>query len=263
MDPYLEKPTLWPDVHHELISGIRAALQQQLRPRYFVRIEDRVYVSGPADPGRGVLAPDLYLVRRPKPGPRRSKSGGTAAIGVTEPIIAVTLIDDEIREPYLQIIDAADRSVVTVIEVLSPTNKVAGADGLESFLEKRDQIMKSPTHWVEIDLLRSGVSPVVPVIVPEHEYLVHVSPADHRPRGMLWPIRLSQPLPVIRIPLRPKDDDTALDLQAVLDTAYDRAAYDTEIDYTKEPIPRLGKKWKGWADRLLREKGLRPPAATG
>jgi hypothetical protein len=263
MDPYLEKPSFWPDVHHELISGIRAALKRQLRSRYSVRIEERVYVSGPADPGRGILAPDLYLVRRPKPGPRRSKAGGTAALGVSEPIIAVTLIDDEIHEAYLEVVDASDRSVVTVIEVLSPTNKVPGADGLESFLEKRNQIMKSSTHWVELDLLRSGVSPILPVIVPEHEYLIHVSAVDRRPRGMLWPIRLSQRLPVVRIPLRSEDGDTPLDLQAVLDSVYDRAGYDTEIDYKKEPVPRLGKKWKDWADRLLREKGLRPPAASG
>jgi hypothetical protein len=263
MDPYLEEPTLWPDVHHELISVIRESLQHQLRSRYFVRIEERVYVSGPADPGRGVLAPDLFLVRRPKPAPRKSRSGGSTAIDITQPIIAVTLIEDEIHEHYLEILDAADRSLVTVVEVLSPTNKIAGADGLESFLEKRGQIMRSSTHWVEIDLLRSGISPVLPVIVPEHEYLVHVSPADHRPRGLLWPIRLDERLPVVRIPLRPHDGGTPLDLQAVLDTAYNRAAYDTEIDYTQEPTPRLGKKWKGWADRLLREKGLRPPGAAG
>jgi hypothetical protein len=246
-----------------LISAIRTAFKQQLRSRYSVRIEERIYVSGPADPGRSVLAPDLFLVRHPKPRPRTSRSGAPAAVGVTEPIIAVTLLDDEIHEPYLEVIDAADRSIVTVIEVLSPTDKVAGAEGLGSFLEKRDQIMKSSTHWVEIDLLRSGVSPILPVIVPEHEYLVHVSPVKDRPRGMLWPIRLSEQLPVVRIPLRPKDGFTPLGLQAVLDTVYDRAGYDTEIDYTKEPIPRLSKKWKEWADRLLREKGLRPPAAVG
>ncbi len=76
---------------------------------------------------------------------------------------------------------------------------------------------------------------------------------------MLWPIRLSQRLPVIQIPLRPKDGDTPLDLQAVLDTAYDRAGYARGIDYKKEPVPPLSKEWKEWADRLLREKGLRPP----
>jgi hypothetical protein len=263
MDPYLEKPSRWSGVHLEFISVIRAALKQQLRPRYLVQIEERVYISGPADPGRGALVPDLHLVRRTKPGPRRSKSAGAAAVGVAEPMIAVTLIDDEIHEPYLEVIDASDRSVVAVIEVLSPTNKVAGADGLESFLEKRKQIMKSSSHWVEIDVLRAGVSPILPEIVLEHEYLVHISPVDRRPRGLLWPIRLSERLPIIRVPLRGKDETVPLDLQEVLDTVYDRADYDLEIDYTKQPVPALNKKWKAWADRLLREKGRRPSQTAG
>ncbi|MGZ3485541.1 MAG: DUF4058 family protein, partial [Isosphaeraceae bacterium] len=36
MDPYLEEPGLWPDVHHELISETRALLNTILRPKYYV-----------------------------------------------------------------------------------------------------------------------------------------------------------------------------------------------------------------------------------
>ena len=42
MDPYLERPSLWPDVYHELISQIRAALKPTLRPKYVARVETRV-----------------------------------------------------------------------------------------------------------------------------------------------------------------------------------------------------------------------------
>jgi hypothetical protein len=89
------------------------------------------------------------------------------------------------------------------------------------------------------------------------------STRDRRPKSLVWPIRLSQRLPVIPIPLQPGDDDSPLDLQALLEVAYRRARYDRVIDYTQEPVPPLTREWKEWADRLLREKGLRPPATAG
>ncbi len=170
----------------------------------------------------------------------------------------VTLLDEEVREPYIEIVDAASRKVVTVIEVLSPANKYSRSQGLKSFREKRKTIMRSSTHWVEIDLPRRGVSLALRKRIRPHEYLVHVSPVQIRNNGWVWPIRLSQRLPVVRIPLRLGDDNVGLDLQAVLDAAYDRAGYQRSIDYTKEPVPGLSPIWTEWSDRWLREKGLRP-----
>src|SRR5205814_8718736 len=97
----------------------------------------------------------------------------------------------------------------------------------------------------------------VPKKAGPHEYLVHVSKKSLRPRGLLYPIRLVQRLPVIAIPLKPGDPDARLELQAVLDAAYDRASYDLEIDYRKQPQPPLNKKLAAWADQLLRSQGLR------
>ena len=45
MDPYLETPDLWPDVHHGLISQMRAVLNSALRPTYVARIALREYIS--------------------------------------------------------------------------------------------------------------------------------------------------------------------------------------------------------------------------
>ncbi len=224
-----------------------------------MNVDERVYLSSPNDPGRSLWVRDLYLTRESKQRVSTSKSQNNAVLAVAEPIVAITLLDEEIHERYLQVIDTSDRSVVTVIELLSPSNKVDRAAGLESFREKRNQVMRSPAHWVEIDLLRAGVSLTLDETIPDYEYLVHVSPVERRRKGLLWPIRLSQQLPIIGIPLRPKDGQTPLDLQEILDTAYDRAGFDLGIDYKKEPVPPLGKAWKGWADRWLREKGLRPP----
>jgi hypothetical protein len=258
MDPYLEEPGLWPDVHHGLISEIQAQLNQDVGPNYFVRVEERVYVSEDDDPGREAIIPDVRIVARKKkevmPGsPPDKPSRGE----VTEPVEVITLLEEEIHEARLEIVDRKDRKLVTVLEVLSPTNKIAGSRGRASYLEKRQEVMNSSVHWVEIDLLRTG-APIIPrAMVPLGDYFVHVSRADRRPKGHLWPILMTEHLPVIKVPLKAKGEDVILDLQRVLDTAYDRGAYNRDIDYRKGPAVRLPKKYAAWARKLVRSKGLR------
>ena len=244
MDPFLETSNLWPDVHHGLISEMQAMLNRALKPQYHVRIEERVYISDENDPGRSVIVPDVCVVAR------ESGAGnwvGGTGVTVAEPVVATTLIDDEIHEARLEIIDCQQRRVITVIEVLSPTNKVPGARGQASYQQKRQEVMQSPSHLVEIDLLRSGVGIFARETLPPHDYLVHISQRDRRPKGTVWPILLQQKLPVIPIPLKPNDPDTSLDLQIVLNTAYDRGSYDLEINYQGNPMPMLTERQMQWA----------------
>jgi hypothetical protein len=212
MDPYLETPDLWPDVHHELISQIRSALNLRLRPKYVARVELRVYISEQ---------------------------------------------DDEIKEARLEIKHLETGNLVTLIEVLSPTNKIRGARGRASFLGKREETLASDVHWVEIDLLRGGVPSVSRPSLGPSDYRILVSRAGERTLARYWPVGLRQPLPVIGIPLRAPDADVPLDLGAVLNAAYDHAAYDLSVDYRREPDPPLKNEDAGWADRLLRQQKLR------
>src|SRR5439155_20452495 len=46
--------------------------------------------------------------------------------------------------------------LVTVIEVLSPTNKLPGSDGSREYAHKRERLLESHVNLVEIDLLRGG-----------------------------------------------------------------------------------------------------------
>src|SRR5271157_698533 len=227
MDPYLEYPGIWPDVHHNLISDTQGLLGAQLRPKYIVRVEERTYIADESD---AAFKPELRIP---------------------------DVEEEEIHEAFLKIVDRESRDVVAVIEILSPTNKLPGTRGRESFEQKRREVMYSPSHWVEIDLLRGSRLVAVPGRVGPHEYLIHVSKKGLRPRGLLYPIRLMQRLPVIPIPLKPGDPDAHLDLQSVLNAAYDRAGYDLEIDYRGEPRPPLDGELAAWADQLLRSKGLR------
>src|SRR5262245_32309231 len=118
MDPYLEKPSRWPDVHHELISEIRARLNRELGPRYHAEIQERVYISTGDDPGRSILIPDVQ-VSSPSRGrrlPMPAAPGG--GVEIAEPMVLETLIREEIRQPYVEIIHVENRKVITVIEVL-------------------------------------------------------------------------------------------------------------------------------------------------
>jgi hypothetical protein len=144
-----------------------------------------------------------------------------------------------------------------VIEVLSPANKIRGARGRASFMQKREETLASDVHWVEIDLLRVGVPSVTrPPLIPS-DYRILVSRATERTKAHYWPVSARQPLPTIGIPLRDPDPDVTLDLGAVLSAAYDNGAYDLSIDYRKKPEPPLGRDHAAWADRLLRDCGLR------
>ena len=161
LDPYLEGSSLWPDVHHGLISEMQAVLNRQLRPQYHVRVEERVYISDENDPGRKAIVPDLGQKRGQEP--IAKWPGGCSALLVPDPfselLILTTLIEDEIHEARLEVIDTNQQAVVTVIELLSPPNKIHGSRGRASYEQKRGEVMNSSSHFVEIDLLREGVLP--------------------------------------------------------------------------------------------------------
>lgn len=259
MDPYLEDPGLWPDVHHRLITIAGDLLTEQLRPRYYARIEERIYISDEHDPARDVLIPDLRIISNNlNPATAVYGAASTTDAATAEPIEVTTLIEEEIHESRIEVIDRTSRAVVAVIEILSPTNKVAGSRGRESYEHKREEVMRSPTHFIEIDLLRAGKGFPPYEALPEHDYRVHLSRVQRRPHGLLWPIRMDQRLPTIPVPLHGADPDAGLDLQAVLNAAYDRAAYELELEYTQPPpSPVLSPEQAQWVDMLLREKRCR------
>lgn len=253
MDPYLENSWHFPGFHHGMISEIKAYLNRRLRPKYVACVEERVYISDDDDPGRRHIIPDVEIRHvggdaSLRQSPIDESAGG---VEVAEPIIAVSLIDNEIHDAYLSVVDVATKKVITVIEVLSPTNKCRGATGRTLYLKKRHELLSSETHLVEIDLLREGASTFDRNQLPHHHYAVHVSKAEMRPDGLFWPILLRQRLPVIDIPLKPSDPDASLDLQAVFNESYDRGSFDLLVDYRKPPSPPLPEDIRNWAAALV------------
>jgi len=108
MDPYLEYPGLWPDVHHTLITGYRDFLALQLRPKYSVRVEERTYIADESDAAfkPELRIPDVEVVTRP--GWQEvpfSPAGEASQGGVVEPVLATTWFEEEIHEAFLKIAD--------------------------------------------------------------------------------------------------------------------------------------------------------------
>jgi hypothetical protein len=252
MDPYLENPRIWPGVHNRLIVYIADHLQPRLQPRYVAAIEERVYLEGP---NREVI-PDVWL-RRDRDEPR--EAGEVAVLVEDEAPVLLEIPPLEVHESYVTILDLeSDQQVVTVIEVVSPTNKFAG-EGRKSYLDKQREVRATEAHLVEIDLLRAGTHVLA---VPEwairgrgpYDYLACVNRnVGVRGRFEAYPMSLRRRLKGIAIPLAGDDPDVRLDLQAVLDQTYEAGRYRGRIKYDKPCVPPLSADDQGRADALIRE----------
>jgi hypothetical protein len=256
MDPYLE--ACWGDVHHRLITYLCDQLQPRLPRDLRARVQERVLVDAPGPGDRGVY-PDIRIIERSR---GRAKSPPqTGELAVAEPLI-ITLSDDPVTEGFIEIIDlGTGRQVVTLIEILSMSNKRRGP-GQELFRQKQEEAWVARVSLVEIDLLRRGRRAFcIPAeVIPESHRTAYqvVVRRGWRPFSVeVYRAPLRERLPIIRVPLRETDEDVPLDLQAALIQAYANGGYDDDLDYDTEPDPRLKPADAKWADALLRSAGLR------
>ena len=267
MNPYLENPGLWPGAHNRLIVGLGNMLARRLRPAYSVGIQERVQIS--AEPGgngsgggggNGVRIPDVAVLTAAAPVP----GAGAGELRFPMPArskdaIAVQLPATELlKERYLEVRRVDNRQVVAIIELLSPTNK--GGDGYREYLGKRAATLYSPTHLVEIDLLRAGRR--MPVIGPapaEAHYRILVANARRsEPVADLYAFGIRQAIPDFVMPLAQEDEGIAVNLNSVVSSVYADGSYDLDIDYGQDPPePLLSDGDRAWVDGLLREQGLR------
>jgi hypothetical protein len=249
MNPYLEQEEIWHDFHQSFIPLLREALAPQVRPKYIVKLEEHLYIHELPASQRYLLGrADLAVV------PSSSASGSsapTATLAAPTSTLLPTAVDLE-RQSYLEIRDRRSRELITVLELLSPTNKKPGPDR-EQYLAKRRHLLHSPVHLVEIDLLRGGPRLPFEQELPACDYYVLVSRAEERPRAGLWPVRLEERLPVIPVPLRSPDADARLDLQELLHRLYDAAGYEDYL-YTGSPQPPLTPEQQAWARQFLPQR---------
>jgi hypothetical protein len=251
MDPYLEGAE-WTSVHAELSSEIARQLAPKLRPKYIVRLSRRFVTELPEDVG--IIAGDIYPDAGIVPTERQSQVAETVAAYGKLPLQMATVMPSRVPHVSVEIRDVANRELVTAIEVLSPTNK--RGEGRREYLDKRQRILCSMAHLIEIDLLRRGHRLPMQKPLPPASYFVFLSRAERRPMVEVWPIQLSMRLPVISVPLLADDPEVTLDLQSALDTVYDVLNYDLSLDYTSPPEVSLEADAAAWANDCLRNAGL-------
>jgi hypothetical protein len=257
MDPHLEQ--YWPDVHLSLTAYTRDALQRRLPRDLRARVEEQLYFEDPVGFERRA-APDIAIIEE-----RRGPEGAAVAtlgsgVAVADAVL-IHLHEMQRHLRWIQVVDLRSGGrVVTSIEFLSLANKLPGA-GRELHLRKQEELRDGGVNLVEIDLLRDGDRGLLvrPEHIPAHArttYQVCSWRATHRDRYEVYRAPLQKRLPVIPIPLRPDDADVPLDLQALVDLAYENGGYDS-IDYRAAPVPPLSQDDALWADGLLRGRGLR------
>jgi hypothetical protein len=243
MNPYLEHRRVFHDFHQSFIVTARRHLQRQVRAPYTVQVDYDVYLDEPGSDLQLTYRPDVWIStsepRQPAPA---TPTLIAPALGELElPAISET------KSNYLRVVNLDSDAVVCVIEVLSPTNKT-NKTHRSAYLRKRNTILCSETHFVELDLLRAG--PRLPVKgLPVCDYYAMVSRASRRPAVELWPCGLREPLPTIPIPLAGHDADVTMDVQRVLHETYDESGYERFI-YRSEPEPPLPADDQLWADLL-------------
>ena len=234
MDPYLESPTQWSDVHNRLINVLSEVIADQLPDNYFARLGEDVVLITPEISLRQGREPDVLISRDPL-----RSGGGAAAIigGMRRAPTRLANVDyrDPHAETFIEILRLPDLEVVTVLELLSPTNKAGEGRGFYS--EKRQQLLRQRIHIVELDLIRAGRRPDLDSPLPPGDYYAFVSRGDRRPYCDVYPWLVRDPLPVLPIPLVAPDVDIEIDLQAAFRTAYLRGRYERLVRYDLPPPP--------------------------
>jgi hypothetical protein len=267
MDPYLEAH--WRDIHAGLIIYSRDALQGVLPGSLRARVEESVLLETPQGIGDHLLFPDVRVVEYTSKRPTEARP--ESSVAVAEPLL-IDAEPEQVSEPYLEIIDReSGNRVVTVIEFLSPSNKSPGLNR-KQYLRKQREVCSSDANLVEIDLNRFGTHTLAFPLVHikpagRTAYMACVRRATRREMAEVYPLPLWKRLSIVKIPLRPDDDDVLLDLQLVVEQCYRNGGYEGTLDYAVDPDPPLLGVEKEWAEQYLHEKGLRsrkkPPRRKG
>lgn len=257
MDPYLELH--WRDVHQSLVTYARDQLQGKLPGDLIARMEEQVYVEPHDGAAEGrIIYPDVRVTEHA--GRERGK-GGVAVIEevVAEPL--VIYVPEPTTEAYIEIREAGARQrLITVIEILSPSNK-STPKGRKKYREKQDELEAGDVSLVEIDLLRRGrwMMAVPKARIPvarRTEYGASVRRGWNPWRLEFYALPLRERLPSIRIPLRERDQDVPLNLQALVDQCYANGRYDS-IDYKLDLDPPFDTADAAWLGDLLKSARCR------
>src|SRR5258708_6227347 len=220
MDPFLEDETLWPSFHHQLVMCLYQVLLPGLVDRYRARVAQRTYT--------------------------------------TEQALFTSVVREEHQEDYIEVRQRGDGRLVTLLDVVSPTNKTTGS-GRTAYLDKRREGRSANANLVELDLVLQG-SPTLEYSrdgLPDWDYAVTVTRSTQPERYEIYTATLQKRLPRFRLPLAADDRDTALDLHTAFTRCYDQGGFAAKIDYKRDPTIPLAADDRKWLHETLKQQNLR------
>ena len=215
---FLETNHLWPDFHAKFLNYWQESIAESLPAHYEARIGEQVTLVRSEGPPRRV-GPDVSIVR--------SNLGeyvlNAESLSATTVVLDHLEIEEELHETRIEILLRKNRRLVTVLELLSPSNKVE--PGWSRYLDKRSTLLGQPTHLVELDLLEGGHRLRQQQPLPVGEYYCFVSRVEQRRRCSVTSWQGTVSIPTIPIPLLVPDNDIASPLQSVFETTFTRGRY--------------------------------------
>jgi len=251
MDPWLERRGLWPDVHDSLIMTLRRMLVPLVSPKYYIAARQRT-VFAVESTDLDFIVPDVSVAQTDA-GAVNMKWESTV---LAEPTLVEVPVREKIPEDYLEIVEASTHEVITVIEILSLSNKISGRDR-RAYEYKRERIFQTPTHLVEIDLLRDGEPMPFTFLQTNgrfNHYRILIKRGDRGRRAHLYPFNVREAIPVFALPLQPEDHEPPVRLGEALKQTYDEYRYDLRLNYNEPPEPPLSDTDAQWAAEILQTK---------
>jgi hypothetical protein len=256
MDPFLDSAPEFADFHNAMIIYLRDELNLKLPEGFRCLSARRIRIE---ETGR-LFEPDVSIYRKFSPRPSVEQSN-TAILELeeTQPI-EIEIEQISVVESYLEVFDR-DREIVTVIEILSPANKKPSNPGHDEYKKKQREVLGTQCNLIEIDLVRSGVhTTAVPFTAlvdraKEFDYHICIHRAGQSERFQVYPFRIQDPFPIIRIPLRQGVSEPIIALKPLFDHSYESGRYDELLDYSKPELlrPALRPEQLTWVKTMLGE----------
>jgi hypothetical protein len=220
MDPYLEAPEIWPDLHDRLATKISAILNATLPAPFYARLEIRSEI-GIIDEGPVLrrIVPDVAIVRPPA----KSAGGSVAVVEVARtrisPSYEIEVLDSDANLIELDLLRSGERLVSPALAHII------------------DQLNPTPDYLVIVNRAWRRL--------------------EENTAYQIFPVAVTESLPCIPIPLREGQDEVPLDLQFVFQRAYDSGPYRRgAIDYSSPPDPALRDEPADWAAQCLRTAAI-------
>jgi hypothetical protein len=251
VDPYIEAQGKWPDFHLRFLNYLCESIAELLPESYDASLHERTSVIDLASRRVDVVEPDIG-VSRSIHHPPVSKQTATVLEDPSDSVELLLPEEFNVRETFIEIHHRSNRQLVTVVELLSPSNK--SSPGFGQYESKRAGIHQSDVHRVEIDLLLTGRRLSMRQPLPAGDFYIFVSDAARRPKCDVRSWTLTQRIPPVAIPLKSPDGAITIDLAAVFQTAYERGRYERSLDYTQSLDLPLTQSTREWCENIASKR---------